>query len=149
MQWLSVWLQETNFPYPGPKCQDGRLLRAARMERSLCTGVDIYGNERTDGNHLPLLNEHGDVFQRDLPEDFNDECEANEGTRLPGDRPLVGESEYFYDQYVDAVRNAEQGQHIAILGGHLVRLRGISVRTDPRVGLDDLTQTIVRLLGDG
>jgi len=102
MQWLSVWLQETNFPYPGPKCQDGRLLRAARMERSLCTGVDIYGNERTDGNHLPLLNEHGDVFQRDLPEDFNDECEANEGTMLPGDRPLVGESEYFYDQYVDA-----------------------------------------------
>jgi len=73
MQWLSVWLQETNFPYPGPKCQDGRLLRAARMERSLCTGVDIYGNERTDGNHLPLLNEHGDVFQRDLPEDFNDD----------------------------------------------------------------------------
>jgi len=51
------------------------------MERSLCTGVDIYGNERTDGNHLPLLNEHGDVFQRDLPEDFNDECEANEGIR--------------------------------------------------------------------
>ncbi|XP_017122249.1 protein artichoke [Drosophila elegans] len=103
MQWLSVWLQETNFPYPGPKCQDGRLLRAARMERSLCVGADIYGNERTDGNQLPLLNEHGDVFQRDLPEDFNDECEANEATRLPGgDRPLVGESEYFYDQYVDA-----------------------------------------------
>ncbi|XP_016997142.2 protein artichoke [Drosophila takahashii] len=102
IQWLSVWLQETNFPYPGPKCQDGRLLRAARMERSLCVGVDIYGNERTDGNQLPLLNEHGDVFQRDLPDDFNDECEASEGTRLPGDRPLAGESEYFYDQYVDA-----------------------------------------------
>ncbi|KAH8293544.1 hypothetical protein KR054_001394, partial [Drosophila jambulina] len=103
MQWLSVWLQETNFPYPGPKCQDGRLLRAARMERSLCVGTDVFGNERNnDGNQLPLLNEHGDVFQRDLPEDFNDECEAFEGTRLPGDRPLVGESEYFYDQYVDA-----------------------------------------------
>ncbi|KAH8379889.1 hypothetical protein KR009_007825, partial [Drosophila setifemur] len=103
MQWLSVWLQETNFPYPGPKCQDGRLLRAARMERSLCVGQDVFGSERTnEGNQLPLLNEHGDVFQRDLPEDFNDECEAYEGTRLPGDRPLAGESEYFYDQYVDA-----------------------------------------------
>lgn len=66
-------------------------------------GADVFGNERTnEGNQLPLLNEHGDVFQRDLPEDFNDECEAVEGTRLPGDRPLVGESEYFYDQYVDA-----------------------------------------------
>lgn len=46
------------------------------------------------------------------------------------------------------VRDAEQGQHIAILGGHLVSLRGISVRTDPLVRLDDLAQTIVRLLGE-
>ncbi|KAH8403583.1 hypothetical protein KR215_009972 [Drosophila sulfurigaster] len=100
MQWLSVWLQETNFPYPGPKCQDGRLLRAARMERSLCMGLELFqgseNNERTEGNHLPLLNEHGDVFQRDLPEDFNDECDVT------GERPMVGESEYFYDQYVDS-----------------------------------------------
>ncbi|XP_023033799.1 protein artichoke [Drosophila willistoni] len=109
MQWLSVWLQETNFPYPGPKCQDGRLLRAARMERSLCLGFD-QNEERTEGeatnnyNHLPLLNEHGDVFQRDLPEDFNDECEIpyEAATRPTGERPLVGESEYFYDQYVDS-----------------------------------------------
>ncbi|KAH8300423.1 hypothetical protein KR018_004929 [Drosophila ironensis] len=107
MQWLSVWLQETNFPYPGPKCQDGRLLRAARMERSLCVGGDVFGNERTDGNQLPLLNEHGDVFQRDLPEEFNDECDAYEGTRLPGERPLPGESEYFYDQYVDATESPQ------------------------------------------
>ncbi|KAH8410818.1 hypothetical protein KR222_011218 [Zaprionus bogoriensis] len=108
MQWLSVWLQETNFPYPGPKCQDGRLLRAARMERSLCVGYDLFNggdegntnnnknNLQRDVNHLPLLNEHGDVFQRDLPEDFSEECEAN------GDRPMVGDSEYFYDQYVDS-----------------------------------------------
>ncbi|EDW70456.1 protein artichoke [Drosophila virilis] len=100
MQWLSVWLQETNFPYPGPKCKDGRLLRAARMERSLCVGLELFNggdnNERTDGNQLPLLNEHGDVFQRDLPDDFSDECEAN------GERPMVGDSEYFYEQYVDS-----------------------------------------------
>ncbi|XP_030378878.1 protein artichoke [Scaptodrosophila lebanonensis] len=106
MQWLSVWLQETNFPYPGPKCQDGRLLRAARMERSLCAGLDVFSgggdNERTDGNQLPLLNEHGDVFQRDLPEDYNDECETYDATgSQAGERPMVGESEYFYDQYVD------------------------------------------------
>ncbi|EDV97704.1 protein artichoke [Drosophila grimshawi] len=100
MQWLSVWLQETNFPYPGPKCKDGRLLRAARMERSLCAGLELFkggeNNDRNDGDHLPLLNEHGDVFQRDLPDEFNDECEAN------GERPMVGDSEYFYDQYVDS-----------------------------------------------
>ncbi|KAH8256145.1 hypothetical protein KR026_009175, partial [Drosophila bipectinata] len=107
MQWLSVWLQETNFPYPGPKCQDGRLLRAARMERSLCLGAEVFGNERTDGNQLPLLNEHGDVFQRDLPEDFNDECDAYDSNRLPGERPLPGESEYFYDQYVDATESPD------------------------------------------
>lgn len=104
MQWLSVWLQETNFPYPGPKCQDGRLLRAARMERSLCVGLELFNdaddnkkNLPRDPNHLPLLNDHGDVFQRDLPEDFNDECEA-----AIGDRPMVADSEYFYDQYVDS-----------------------------------------------
>lgn len=100
MQWLSVWLQETNFPYPGPKCKDGRLLRVARMERSLCAGLELYNggdnNERSEGNHLPLLNEHGDVFQRDLPEDFNDDCDAF------NERPMVGESEYFYEQYVDS-----------------------------------------------
>ncbi|TDG52829.1 hypothetical protein AWZ03_001062 [Drosophila navojoa] len=100
MQWLSVWLQETNFPYPGPKCKDGRLLRMARMERSLCAGLELYNgndnNERTEANHLPLLNEHGDVFQRDLPEEFNDECDAY------NERPMVGDSEYFYEQYVDS-----------------------------------------------
>ncbi|ALC45109.1 CG5195 [Drosophila busckii] len=111
MQWLSVWLQETNFPYgPGPKCQDGRLLRAARMERSLCAGLDLYqgegNNERIAGNQLPLLNEHGDVFQRDLPEEFNDECEA-------GERPMVSESEYFYDQYVDST-DAPESSNVVV-----------------------------------
>ncbi|XP_036326494.1 protein artichoke-like [Rhagoletis pomonella] len=109
MQWLSVWLQETNFPYPGPKCQDGRLLRASRIDRSLCSQFEDT-NQRTgtasgssfssdNSNHLPLLNEHGDIFQRDFQEDFNDECEGN--NIPPGERPLAGESEYFYDQYVD------------------------------------------------
>lgn len=120
MQWLSVWLQETNFPYPGPRCQDGRLLRSARLEKSLCSTSGEYGdtNQRTGGNgatgsdasadnenHLPLLNEHGDIFNRQLNiDDFNDECNIPAPVGLhppPGERPLAGESEYFYDQYVD------------------------------------------------
>ncbi|XP_013108530.2 protein artichoke [Stomoxys calcitrans] len=109
MQWLSVWLQETNFPYPGPKCQDGRLLRSSRIDKNLCNnladnqqrnGAVAYGE--SDGsvglNNLPLLNEHGDIFQREL-QNYNDECEAYE--LPPAERPLAGESEYFYDQYVD------------------------------------------------
>ncbi|XP_037956336.1 protein artichoke [Teleopsis dalmanni] len=108
MQWLSVWLQETNFPYPGPKCQDGRLLRSSRMEKSLC--VDYEDNQRyvanENLNNLPLLNEHGDVFQRDLPDDFTEECDI---FVPPGERPLAGESEYFYDQYVDYAPNNNSG----------------------------------------
>uniref|UniRef100_A0A0A1XQJ5 Chaoptin n=1 Tax=Zeugodacus cucurbitae TaxID=28588 RepID=A0A0A1XQJ5_ZEUCU len=109
MQWLSVWLQETNFPYPGPKCQDGRLLRASRIDRSLCASFEDTnqrGGSASDSsfssdnaNHLPLLNEHGDIFQRDLQEEFSDECEVYDVS--PAERPLAGESEYFYDQYVD------------------------------------------------
>lgn len=106
MQWLSVWLQETNFPYPGPKCQDGRLLRMSRIDKSLCNNYADNNprnggtyNEEEGSNHLPLLNEHGDIFQRNLHEDYGEECEAYE-TPL-AERPLAGESEYFYDQYVD------------------------------------------------
>lgn len=106
MQWLSVWLQETNFPYPGPKCQDGRLLRMSRIDKNLCNNY-ADNNPRNGGaysenegiNHLPLLNEHGDIFQRELHEEYNEECEAYD---IPAaERPLAGESEYFYDQYVD------------------------------------------------
>uniref|UniRef100_A0A1I8MPZ4 LRRCT domain-containing protein n=1 Tax=Musca domestica TaxID=7370 RepID=A0A1I8MPZ4_MUSDO len=119
MQWLSVWLQETNFPYPGPRCQDGRLLRASRIDKNLCNS--LADNQQRNGgpfsetsgagvlNHLPLLNEHGDIFQRELQE-YNDECEAYE--LPPAERPLAGESEYFYDQYVDYPPGAnETGQH--------------------------------------
>lgn len=106
MQWLSVWLQETNFPYPGPKCQDGRLLRTSRIDKSLCTNFGDNNprngaaySESQDLNHLPLLNEHGDIFQRELHDDYNEDCDAYE---IPAaERPLPGESEYFYDQYVD------------------------------------------------
>lgn len=109
MQWLSVWLQETNFPYPGPKCQDGRLLRSSRIDKNLCNNLadnqqrhhGVAFSDAVTGaglNHLPLLNEHGDIFQREL-QDYNDECEVYE--LPPAERPLPGESEYFYDQYVD------------------------------------------------
>lgn len=121
MQWLSVWLQETNFPYPGPKCQDGRLLRSSRIDRSLCAGFEDTnqrGGSASDSsfsgdnaNHLPLLNEHGDIFQRDLQEEFSDECEVYDIS--PGERPLAGESEYFYDQYVDYTPSNETNSHVS------------------------------------
>ncbi|XP_054733079.1 protein artichoke [Anastrepha obliqua] len=121
MQWLSVWLQETNFPYPGPKCQDGRLLRSSRIDRSLCTNFEDT-SQRTgtasgsslsnnNANHLPLLNEHGDIFQRDLQEEFSDDCEVYENP--PGERPLAGESEYFYDQYVDYTPANETSSYVS------------------------------------
>uniref|UniRef100_A0A1A9W4E0 LRRCT domain-containing protein n=1 Tax=Glossina brevipalpis TaxID=37001 RepID=A0A1A9W4E0_9MUSC len=108
ISWLSVWLQETNFPYPGPKCQDGRLLRSSNVDKKLCSnyGGDhsqksdlLFGAEVENLNNLPLLNDHGDIFQRDLNEKYIDECETHD--IAPVDRPLAGESEYFYDQYID------------------------------------------------
>ncbi|XP_075162124.1 artichoke [Haematobia irritans] len=137
MQWLSVWLQETNFPYPGPKCQDGRLLRTSRIDKNLCNSIS--DNQQRNGgafgepdggvglNNLPLLNEHGDIFQRDLQGNFNDDCEAYE--LPPAERPLAGESEFFYDQYVDYPPGANetfshQSQHAIshdnpALGSHI------------------------------
>ncbi|XP_067643434.1 protein artichoke [Eurosta solidaginis] len=123
MQWLSVWLQETNYPYPGPKCQDGRLLRASRIDRSLCANFDDT-NQRTgistgganfnndNANHLPLLNDHGDIFQRELREEFSDECVEVYDTPT-GERPLAGESEYFYDQYVDYTPSNETSAYVS------------------------------------
>lgn len=92
MQWLSVWLNETNFPLPGPFCDNGKLLRSARFDKAECS-------DYRSAQELPLLNEHGDIFNRQLSDDFNEQCDE-----LPQNyknRPLAGESEYFYDQFID------------------------------------------------
>lgn len=94
MIWLRAWYQETDSltHYPGPKCRDGTMLRESRLTRNEC---------QNDGrvNQIPLTNEHGDVFQRRI--DF-DECENEPYTEFTSNvPPLPGESEYFYDQYVD------------------------------------------------
>ncbi|KAL5276626.1 hypothetical protein ACFFRR_002070 [Megaselia abdita] len=92
MQWLSVWLNETNFPLPGPLCDNGKLLRSARFDKAECS-------DYRSAQELPLLNEHGDIFNRQLSDEFNEQCDE-----LPQNyknRPLAGESEYFYDQFID------------------------------------------------
>lgn len=92
MQWLSVWLNETNFPLPGPLCDNGKLLRSARFDKAECSDFRA-------AQELPLINEHGDIFNRQLSDDFNEQCDE-----LPQNykqRPLAGESEYFYDQFID------------------------------------------------
>ncbi|XP_049313186.1 protein artichoke [Bactrocera dorsalis] len=156
MQWLSVWLQETNFPYPGPKCQDGRLLRASRMDRSLCAGFEdtnqrvgsasdsSFSSDNT--NHLPLLNEHGDIFQRDLQEEFSDECEVYDIS--PGERPLAGESEYFYDQYVDYTPSNETNSYVStdapISHTHTASNSVLSTQKKPPISANiDLNNTIL------
>lgn len=119
MQWLSVWLQETNFPYPGPKCQDGRLLRMSRIDKNLCNNYND-NNPRNGGaysegestNHLPLLNEHGDIFQRDLHDEYSEECDAYD-TQI-GERPLAGDSEYFYDRSYIIMRQIQLFQFAII-----------------------------------
>ncbi|XP_061390169.1 protein artichoke [Musca vetustissima] len=150
MQWLSVWLQETNFPYPGPKCQDGRLLRASRIDKNLCN--NLADNQQRNGgagpfsdasggggvlNHLPLLNEHGDIFQRELQE-YNDECEAYE--LPPAERPLAGESEYFYDQYVDYPPGANDSVSNTLLHSHRPKPNHPASSVSPNV---DLNNTIL------
>lgn len=114
MIWLRAWYQETDSltHYPGPRCRDGSMLRESRLSRSEC--LTSSSADRQSSQQIPLTNEHGDVFQRRVGSEFN-ECELDESqyqedasslagagsvvsTNLP---PLPGESEYFYDQYID------------------------------------------------
>ncbi|XP_055837767.1 protein artichoke [Episyrphus balteatus] len=95
VQWLSAWLEETGFPYPGPTCQDGQLLRNLRTEKMNCT------DDQRSSNYLPLYNEHGDVFMGEGRNEFRDECDAL-GVEVENyTRPLHTDSDYFYDQFVD------------------------------------------------
>ncbi|CAD7081148.1 unnamed protein product [Hermetia illucens] len=94
MFWLSVWLDETKAPMPGPMCQNGRYLRSVRLENNNCV------TDSRSSNHLPLMNEHGDIFLRQINEEIDDNCDDEIPQEEPK-RPLPGESEYFYDQYID------------------------------------------------
>ncbi|XP_055921081.1 protein artichoke [Eupeodes corollae] len=98
VQWLSAWLEETGFPYPGPTCQDGQLLRNLRTEKMNCT------DDQRSSNYLPLYNEHGDVFMGEGRSEFKDECDslgAESDNNNNYTRPLLTDSDYFYDQFVD------------------------------------------------
>ncbi len=103
--WLRAWYQETDSltHYPGPRCRDGTMLRESRLSRN-----DCQTDERS--NNIPLTNEHGDLFSRQLQ---YDECEAD-GLEEPGVNyppPSPVDSEYFDDQYIDYPIN---DTHLAI-----------------------------------
>lgn len=102
--WLRAWYQETDSltHYPGPRCRDGTMLRESRLSRNECQT-----DERS--NNIPLTNEHGDLFSRQIS---YDECEAD-GFDEPVSNypPSPVDSEYFDDQYIDYPINET---HLAI-----------------------------------
>lgn len=107
MIWLRAWYEETNSftQYPGPRCRDGGMLREARLSRSDCQQTDSRSNQ------IPLTNEHGDIFSRQIDMNISNDCEdiTENIDELPTqssiNRPYPTESEYFYDQYVDYSTN--------------------------------------------
>lgn len=101
--WLRAWYQETDSltHYPGPRCRDGTMLRESRLSRSECQT-----DERS--NNIPLTNEHGDLFSRQIP---FDECEADGDEPVNNYPPSPIDSEYFDDQYIDYPINET---HLAI-----------------------------------
>ncbi|XP_050081330.1 protein artichoke [Anopheles maculipalpis] len=104
MLWYMAWLQESRSLYPGPRCRDGKMLLDMRLSRTDCQS----GARTAPGHHgeHPLTNDHGDVFVRAL--DY-DECGGSENYEVPPGpsppyrpgSPSPGDSDYFYDQYVD------------------------------------------------
>ncbi|XP_053679721.1 protein artichoke [Anopheles nili] len=105
MLWYMAWLQESRSLYPGPRCRDGKMLMDMRLSRTDCQT----GARTAPGSHgeHPLTNDHGDVFVRAL--DY-DECGGLENYEVPPGSPAQpfhpgsptpGDSDYFYDQYVD------------------------------------------------
>lgn len=114
MLWLRAWLQETGAHYPGPRCRDGTMLRDLELSRQSCDPGQLT-QERSGLNKIPLTNEHGDTFLRHNNE-FVDECgpsgldgydDYHPQQYSANIQPSPGESEYFYDQYVDYPNNNE------------------------------------------
>ncbi|XP_040168304.1 protein artichoke [Anopheles arabiensis] len=105
MLWYMAWLQESRSLYPGPRCRDGKMLLDMRLSRTDCQSGARTAPSGHQGDH-PLTNDHGDVFVRAL--DY-DECAGSENYELPpgptppfhAGSPSPGDSDYFYDQYVD------------------------------------------------
>uniref|UniRef100_A0A182JC55 Uncharacterized protein n=1 Tax=Anopheles atroparvus TaxID=41427 RepID=A0A182JC55_ANOAO len=102
MLWYLAWLQESRSLNPGPRCKDGNMLMDMRLSRNDCRSGARTAPGQVDH---PLTNDHGDVFVRAL--DY-DECGAENYEAHPGPAPPFhpgspspGDSDYFYDQYVD------------------------------------------------
>lgn len=113
MLWLRAWYQETN-SYPGPRCRDGNLLTEMRVSKSEC---DSSNDSRM--NQVLLMNEHGDIFKRQISMDECDSDGYNESENIPAS-PI--ESEYFYEQFIDYPLNdsaSEQSQDLRQPGPNL------------------------------
>ena len=96
------------------------MLRDLDLNRQSCNPTPAADDRQL--NQIPLTNEHGDLFSR---QNDNDDCglQGNGGAEGYEDfppnqnyynnnnnnlQPLPGESEYFYDQYVDFPNNDTQ-----------------------------------------
>ncbi|XP_062563877.1 protein artichoke isoform X2 [Armigeres subalbatus] len=86
MLWYRGWLQETGTLFPGPRCNNGKMLIDMRLSRTECQ-TDARVGTGPD-QQIPLTNDHGDVFTRAL--DFDDCGSENYESLPPGPAPGIG-----------------------------------------------------------
>lgn len=98
MIWYRSWLQENEYQQPGPRCGNGKMLRDLPMSRSDCEGF-----ERNNQLRLPLINEHGDMFGRQVPD--GNLCENDHFEELQNGLPPSPEESEYFDQAVDYPNN--------------------------------------------
>ncbi|GAB0097862.1 Protein artichoke [Sergentomyia squamirostris] len=94
LMWYRSWLQENDFQLPGPRCRDGTMLRDIRLSRTDCQDVD----SRNSQLNLPLTNEHGDTFARQIEDG---PCEDIPYGEYQGNLPPSPEESDYFEKYVD------------------------------------------------
>uniref|UniRef100_A0A1B0CYU3 Uncharacterized protein n=1 Tax=Phlebotomus papatasi TaxID=29031 RepID=A0A1B0CYU3_PHLPP len=94
LMWYRSWLLENDFQIPGPRCRDGTMLRDIRLSRSDCQDLDT----RNSQLNLPLTNEHGDIFARQIDDG---PCEEAPYAEYQGNLPPSPEESDYFEKYVD------------------------------------------------
>uniref|UniRef100_A0A1B0CEX4 Putative membrane glycoprotein lig-1 n=1 Tax=Lutzomyia longipalpis TaxID=7200 RepID=A0A1B0CEX4_LUTLO len=109
LMWYHSWLMENDFQLPGPRCRDGTMLRDIRLSRSDCQDAD----SRNSQLNLPLTNEHGDIFARQLDDGS---CEDVPYEEYQGNLPPSPEESDYFEKYVDYPLNDTNSLANASLG---------------------------------
>ncbi|XP_059608216.1 protein artichoke [Phlebotomus argentipes] len=94
LMWYRSWLLENDLQLPGPRCRDGSMLRDIRLSRSDCQDLDSRNSQLS----LPLTNEHGDIFARQIDEG---PCEEVPYGEYQGNLPPSPEESDYFEKYVD------------------------------------------------